>query len=308
MQTVYADYKKVNSAGGAAVAIGNFDGVHKGHQKLLNVLRTVANDAGVPSVVYTFSEHPRNVICGEYSQKLIYPNGVKEKLLADTNVHTLFFEDFYKVRDLEPEEFVREILIHKFNATAAVIGANGRFGKNSQGTAQDLEELGKKYGFSVYIVEPAEVGGVVCSSTEVRREIEAGKFDKVEMLLGRPYTVSGVVVEDKHLGRTYGYPTANIVPNIYQPDIKRGVYATDVTLGDKTYRGITNVGTTSFDDKSKERIETHILDFNGNLYGKTIEVKFLYYMRDFKNFLSTEELKLQLDEDKKERKLGGNSK
>ncbi len=306
MQTVHADYKKVNTAGGTAVAIGNFDGVHKGHKKLLDVLKSVACERGVPSVVYTFSNHPKNVMLGEGSQKLIYPNEIKECLFAKMGIHTLFFEDFAAVRDLEAEEFVKEILIDKLNIKAAVIGANGRFGKKSAGNALMLKELGERHGFEVFVVEPIVVGDVVCSSTEVRASIEAGDFAKCESLLGRPYSVSGVVVEDKHLGRTYGYPTANLIPESARPDIKRGVYATVTKIGDKAYKSITNVGTTSFDEVEKSRIETHILDFNGDLYAKAITVEFLYYMRDFKSFVSTDELKSQLDEDKKERKLGGN--
>ena len=306
MQTVHADYKKVNTAGGTAVAIGNFDGLHKGHQKLLTILKEKAKELGVPSVLYTFYDHPKKVMLGTGAQKLIYENGAKEKLISDSGVHTLFFEDFNKVRDLEPEEFVKEILIDKLNIKAAVIGANGRFGKKSAGDAPMLKELGKRYGFEVLVVEPIIIGDVVCSSTEVRAAIEAGDFAKCESLLGRPYSVSGVVVEDKHLGRTYGYPTANLIPDDARPDIKRGVYATVTKIGEKKYKSITNVGTTSFDEIEKSRIETHILDFSGDLYGKKITVEFLYYMRDFKSFVTTDKLKSQLDEDKKERKLGGN--
>lgn len=305
MQTVYADYKKVNTAGGTVVAIGNFDGLHKGHKKLVEVLKSAAKERGVPSVVYTFLQHPKNVVAGKDVQVLIYPNDTKEMLFAQSGVHTLFFEDFCSVRDLEPEEFVKEILIDKLNIKAAVIGMNGRFGKKSSGNAEMLKELGVRYGFDVYVVEPVDAGGVVCSSTQVRAAIEAGDFEKCEQLLGRAYAISGKVVEDKQLGRTYGYPTANIIPDIGRPPIKRGVYATNTKIDEKKYKSITNVGTTSFDEAEKMRIETHILDFSGDLYGKEITVEFLYYMRDFKNFLSTDELKLQLDEDKKERKLGG---
>lgn len=305
MQTISKDYKKVNTAGGTAVAIGNFDGVHKGHVKLLGVLKEKANELGVPSVVYTFSEHPKNVMAGETVQKLIYGNADKEKLIKDTGVHTLFFEEFSAVRELEPEEFVKEILIDKLNVKAVVMGENGRFGKKSQGDARMLQKLGKEYGFEVLIVESFMVEKTICSSTEIRSAIEAGDFEKCEKLLGRAYNVSGVVVKDKGLGRTYGYPTANLVPDINRPFIKKGVYSTNTTFDGKTYKSITNVGTTSFDDVDKLRIETHILGFDGDLYDKEITVEFLYYMRDFKSFISTDELKIQLDEDKKERKLGG---
>ncbi len=304
MQTIYADYKKVNTAGGTAVAIGNFDGVHKGHQKMLAALKSVANDLGVPSVVYTFSEHPMNVLKREH-QSIIYENGEKERLIAEHNIHTLFFEDFLSVKDYEPEEFVKEILVDKLKITSAVIGENGRFGKNGTGNAQILEELGKQYGFSVHIVGALEIDGAICSSTRIRNEIASGNVEKAENLLGRAYNISGKVVKDKQLGRTYGYPTANIIPAENTISLKKGIYATNTSFDGVTYQSITNVGTTSFDDNKKEKIETHIIDFIGDLYGKTITVEFLYYMRDFKSFLNTDELKLQLDEDKKMRKLGG---
>ena len=305
MQTIYADYKKVNTECGTAVAIGNFDGLHKGHVKLLDILKEKAESRGIPSVVYTFSEHPKNVMSGQGTQKLIYDNTKKEELFKNTCVNTLFFEEFTQVCNLSPEEFVKEILVDKFNIKVAVIGENGRFGKASCGDAQKLKEFGALYGFDVFVVEPFVSDGIICSSTEIRDAINSGDFEKCANLLGRNYSVSGEVVGDKHLGRTYGFPTANIVPDGMRPTIKRGVYATNTRIGDKVYKSITNVGTTSFDVPEKERIETHILDFSGDLYGEKIDVEFLYYMRDFKSFVSTDELKLQLDEDKKDRKFGG---
>lgn len=303
MQTIYADYKKVNIAGGTAVAIGNFDGVHKGHQKMLKVLKSVADESGIPSVVYTFSEHPQNFFNGDFS--LIYENSEKERLIAENKIHTLFFEDFSNVRHLTAEEFIKEILIDKLNVKEVVIGENGRFGENGSGNAEVLEELGRRYGFLVHVVEPLEIDGKICSSTIIRNEIVAGNVEKAEKMLGRTYSVSGEVVSDKQLGRIYGYPTANILRKSMVHKLKNGVYATNTIFDGVTYRSITNVGTTSFDEDKKERIETHILDFDGDLYKKNITIEFLYYMRDFKNFTSVEELKLQLDEDKKMRKLGG---
>jgi len=225
-------------------------------------------------------------------------------LISDMGVHTLFFEDFNRVKELSCEEFVKEILVGKFNIASAVIGKNGRFGKNASGTAETLKRLGEKYGFLVHIVEPVTKEGVICSSTAIRQAIKDGNPDLAQKLLGRPYSVKGVVESNKHLGRTYGYPTANITPDIKRIKIKRGIYGTNVKISEKSYKAITNVGTTSFDDEEIYKIETHILDFNEDIYDKIIEVEFLYYMRDFKSFTSVEELKNQLDEDKKMRLWG----
>lgn len=303
MLIIEKNYQKVNTAGGTALAIGNFDGVHKGHQKMLDTLKKVAYDLGVPSIVYTFSEHPANVINGKNSQPLIYSNDKKAELIENSAIHTLFFEDFLSVRNLEAEDFVKEILVDKFNVSAVVIGQDGRFGNKGKGDAKLLSDLGKIYGFTVHIVESVKVLNVVCSSTEIRKRISSGDVSGAMSMLGRPYSFSGAVISDKQLGRTYGYPTANITLNNEYIKPKSGVYATDVRIGDISKKAITNVGATSFDNN--ERIESHILDFSADLYGKEIEVEFLYYMRDFRSFTSTDELKVQLDEDKKMRKLGG---
>lgn len=304
MLTVNADYEKVNSADGTALAIGNFDGLHKGHQKMLGVLKSVSEKLGVPSVVYTFSEHPVNVLLGKNTQRMIYDTKKKEKLIEELGIHTLFFEDFSKVRELTPEEFVKDILIKKFKVAAVVIGENGTFGKNGQGNAEVLKELGEKYGFLVYVVESLKIDDMVCSSTTIREQIASGDVARAREFLGRPYSVCGTVVGDKHLGKSYGYPTANLIPDESAPKLKRGIYATNVLVDGVSFKAMTNVGTTSFDKEEKQRIESYILDFDGDLYEKTIEVEFLYYMRDFIRFSNTDELKLQLDEDKKMRKLG----
>ena len=303
MLIIEKDYKKVNTAGGTALAIGNFDGVHKGHQKMLDTLKKVAYDLGVPSVVYTFSEHPINVINPKNTLPLIYSNEKKAELIENFRIHTLFFEDFSAVRDFSAEDFVKEILVDKFNVSAVVIGQDGRFGNKGLGDAKLLSNLGKEYGFSVYVVEPVKVSDIVSSSTEIRKRISSGDVSGAGAMLRRPYSFSGTVIADKQLGRTYGYPTANITLNAEYIKPKSGVYATNVKIGDISKKAITNVGTTSFDNN--ERIESHILDFSDDLYGKEIEVEFLYYMRDFKNFVNTDELKAQLDEDRKTRKLGG---
>lgn len=305
MQIIKKDYKKVNTAGGTAVAIGNFDGVHKGHQRMLDTLKKVSYDLGVPSIVYTFSEHPVNVF-SKKSQALIYSNEKKAELIEKSGIHTLFFEDFSSVRDIEAEDFVKEILIDKFNISAVVIGEDGRFGKSGKGDAALLMELAKVYGFSVHVVDSVKVLGEVCSSTKIREKISSGDLKGADRMLTRPYSIKGVVIADKQLGRSYGYPTANILLDDNYITPKRGVYATDVTISGMRKKAITNVGTTSFDDVKKERIESHILDFSGDLYGKEIEVEFLYFMREFENFATVDELKNQLDEDKKMRKLGGN--
>jgi len=304
MLIIEKDYKKVNTAGGTALAIGNFDGVHKGHQKMLDTLKKVAYDLGVPSVVYTFSEHPINVF-SKKSQTLIYSNKKKAELIEKSGVHTLFFEDFSSVRDFSAEDFVKEILVDKLNVSAIVIGENGRFGKSGKGDAALLMELAKVYGFSVHVVESVTVSGEVCSSTKIREKISSGDISAALEMLARPYRIKGIVVSDKQLGRTYGYPTANILIDDDYIVPKHGVYATAVYIDGVRKKSITNVGTTSFDDKNKERIESHILDFSGDLYGQEIEVEFLYFMREFKNFANIDELKNQLDEDKKMRKLGG---
>ena len=291
--------RQVHMDTGTAVTIGNFDGFHLGHQKLLSELKKRANESKLKTLVYTFSQHPAEVLKG--GLPVITSREEKSCLLESSGVDMLHFADFMLVKDLEPEAFVKSVLIDRLQMKMAVIGENNRFGKNSRGDATFLLKMGEKYGFPVYIVKSLVLDGVVCSSTEIRNRIQHGDVLGAANLLGRPFSVSGTVIGGKHLGRTYGFPTANLAPAPSQLLPKPGVYATNAYVNDCVYPAITNVGETSFDETKIFRIETNLLDFNEDLYEKHLKIEFLRYMRDIEYFSSTEELKQQLIQDRENR-------
>lgn len=284
-----------------AVTIGNFDGVHKGHQKLLTELKTLSEKEHLTPVVYTFLKHPLNILQGEGTLKTITEKPQKEEIFSKLGFNTVIFESFVNVKDLAPEEFVKQVLVDKLHMKLAVVGENNRFGKNSAGDASLLCKLGEIYGFSVHVVKPLMINGVVCSSSEVRNAVINGNVGLAQKLLGRPYRLSGTVIHGKELGRTYGFPTANIIAPEESLKPKYGVYATFAYLEGKQYPAITNVGTTSFDKVKIERVETHIIGFDGDLYGKTITIDFLCWMRGFVPYRSVEELEKQLKSDREDR-------
>ncbi len=301
MNTVWYDYSKIEARNGTAIALGNFDGLHMGHMKLMSMLANVAQDNGLHSIVYTFDKHPINVMKGENTLKLIADNDYKQKLLASCNVDTLFFENFEAVRDLSPEEFVRDILVGKFNMKVAVVGLHNHYGKNSEGDVKMLREFGQKYGFLVYMIKPLYFGDFLCSSTKIRALIDNGEVEKASELLGRPFAITNRVVKDKMLGRTLGYPTANMIPAESQLIPKFGVYGTNTYIDGVGYKSITNVGDNPTIGDGAVRIETYIIGFEGDVYDESLEIEFLFKIRDQRAFQSLNELQAQLAEDEKAR-------
>ncbi|MBR7163607.1 MAG: bifunctional riboflavin kinase/FAD synthetase [Clostridia bacterium] len=302
MKTVWYDYSKIESRNGTAVAMGNFDGLHKGHMKLLSMLMDVSQDNGLHSMVYTFDVHPVNAIKGANTLKLIADNEYKEELLSACNLDALFFEKFEDVKDLSPEEFVRDILVEKLNMKVAVVGLHNHYGKNSEGDVKLLRELGQKYGFLVHMIKPLYFDDVLCSSTKIRECIENGDVEMAAELLGRPFKITKPVVVGKKLGRELGYPTANMIPEPGQLIPKDGVYATNAYVDGAAYKAITNVGNDpTVGDDGKLQVETHIIGFDGDVYNETLEIEFLYKIRDEQKFDNLEALKAQLAEDEKVR-------
>ncbi len=301
MNTVWYDYSKIESRNGTAVAMGNFDGLHKGHMKLLSMLMDVSQDNGLHSVAYTFDVHPINAIKGANTLKLIADNEYKEELLSACNLDTLFFEKFEDVKDLSPEEFVRDILVEKLNMKVAVVGLHNHYGKNSEGDVKLLRELGQKYGFLVHMIKPLYFDDILCSSTKIREFIDNGDVEMAAELLGRPFKITKPVVVGKKLGRELGYPTANMIPEPGQLIPKVGVYASNAYVDGDAYKSITNVGYAPTAGGGDLQVETHIIGFDGDVYNETLEIEFLYKLRDEQNFGSLDELKAQLAEDVKVR-------
>jgi len=272
-------YEPVNSGmnykNNLGVGLGNFDGLHIGHQKLVNTLVDECKKINLSSVIYTFSKHPENI----FRKKLMTPQitTVKKKieLFNSCNVDFLYLaifdEDFSRI---SPEEFVKKILLDFMKVKLVVVGFDYRFGFKGAGDATLLKNLGEKYGFDVIVVSPVKQINEVISSTSVRNALLAGDASKAMSLLGRPYSMEGIIIKGRQIGRTIGFPTANILPESYVVVPKNGVYLSKIKINGVLHNSITNVGNNPTFNMDRISIETYILDFDADIYGELSEVFF----------------------------------
>lgn len=280
------------------VALGSFDGLHSGHLSLVNKIIELANENKGRSIVYTFKNHPRTLIKGTTPPKLLMDNESKEEILESLGVDLIYFEEFNEeYMKLTPEGFIK-YLCEKFKVKGIVVGFNYRFGYKNIGNIEMLKELSTKYGYELYVMEPCNYENEVISSTRIRNELFNGNVDKAMKMLNRPYIIKGKVVHGKKLGRTIGFPTANLDYSKEALIPRKGVYYTNVQWQGKIYKGITSVGNNPTVNGDKLTIETYILDFNNDLYGHNIKVYFIKKIRDEKKFNSIDDLVIQLKKDK----------
>lgn len=280
------------------VALGSFDGLHSGHLSLVNKIIELANENKGRSIVYTFKNHPRTLIKGATPPKLLMDNESKEEILEALGVDLIYFEEFNEeYMKLTPEGFIK-YLCEKFKVKGIVVGFNYRFGYKNIGNIEMLKELSTKYGYELYVMEPCNYENEVISSTRIRDELLNGNVDKAMKMLNRPYIIKGKVVHGKKLGRTIGFPTANLDYSKEALIPRKGVYYTNVQWQGKIYKGITSVGNNPTVNGDKLTIETYILDFNNDLYGHNIKVYFIKKIRDEKKFNSIDDLLIQLKKDK----------
>lgn len=280
------------------VALGSFDGLHSGHLSLVNKIIELANKNRGKSIVYTFKNHPRTLIKGKNSPKLLMDNESKEKILKSMGVTLVYFEEFNEeYMKLTPEGFIK-YLCDKFNVKGIIVGFNYRFGYKNIGDTNMLKELSDKYGYELYVMEPCNYNEEVISSTRIRNMLLEGDVLEACDMLTRPYFIKGEVVHGKKLGRTIGFPTANLDYSEENLIPKKGVYYTNVEWEGNIYKGITSIGNNPTVNGDKLTIETYILDFNNNLYGHNIKVYFIKKIRDEKKFKSIEDLVVQLKNDK----------
>jgi riboflavin kinase/FMN adenylyltransferase len=286
--------KKISSC---ALTIGNFDGVHLGHQALIAEVVNIANALKIPSVLMTFEPHPDEFFTGKSSIRLMRPRDKYQRL------HELGIDYVLRVRfnrefsAIDATDFVEDFLLKQLGMRALVIGDDFRFGAKRSGDIHLLEKLSKTRGFSVSQIATLMIDGERVSSTRIRVALAEGNFRLVEKLLGRPYHISGRVTHGDKRGRQLGYPTANIVLPWKNPPIK-GVFTVQVKgLSEQAKRGVASLGNRPMFDGARYWLEVHIFDFNQEIYGQLIEVEFLEKLRDEKVFGSVEELIQQMDED-----------
>jgi riboflavin kinase/FMN adenylyltransferase len=280
------------------VSVGSFDGVHLGHQYLLAELVEWARREQAPAVVVTFRRHPR-----EYMLNIEIPSlntaEHKVKLLKKAGVDAIVLLDFdEKLRQLTAEQFMRQCIHDTMGTRAMLVGFNNRIGKDGEGTFEVLREIGTRIGVDVREGERIEVSGEAMSSSAIRKHIANGDFLWARKMLGRPYSIVGLVQHGDHRGRTIGLPTANIgLKGLAYPPL--GVYGVRVRIDDHWHIGAANIGTRpTVDPKRRDPLlEVHVLDFDGDLYGKEIDIEFLFHVRAEKKFAGLDELKAQLKSD-----------
>ncbi len=300
MEIIYANGKISYEKNNTYIALGNFDGVHIGHQSIIKATVNEARKHNLVSCVYTFACHP-SVILG-VAKPLLTTNDEKSELLDNLGVNTLIFDDFRRVKNLSPEEFCKEILVDTLGAAQVFCGENYHFGKNGAGNTSILKEELSKYGVKVNILPFTTIDNKIVSSTEIRGALTTGNIELCNDMLGRNYSFSGRVVHGKRLGRTLGFPTLNISIEENKLTPEFGVYLTTTIIEGKEYNSISNIGIRPTTDKinnSCVNCETYVLDYNADAYDKGIRVNLIKKFRNEIKFNGIEELKVQLSEDEK---------
>ena len=283
-----------------ALSIGMFDGVHRGHQTIIKNLNSAAQNKDLESAILTFWPHPRTVFNPNDDLKLL--NTIEEKtyLLEKNKVQHLFLKEFdEEFRNLTGEEFVKQILIDKLNVKHLIIGHDHTFGKNRSGDFNLLKKMSSEYGFEIVQVEAVDFQDRHISSTQIRNALMNADITAANEMLGYHYSVSGEVIHGKKLGRTIGYPTANISVNPLKFLPKKGAYIVDVFVKNKQFRGMLSIGTNPTVDGKSLSTEVYILDFNADIYSETISVNFRQFLHDEIKFDGLQQLIERLDEDKK---------
>lgn len=283
------------------VTTGTFDGVHCGHLEILNRLKTIASQNDGETVVVSFDPHPRTVIHPHIETKLIHTIEEKinrlERAGIDHFIIIPFNMEFARTSSLE---FVRDILIRAIQTKFLVIGYDHQFGRNREGSIQDLEEYAMTYDFQIEQIPAQTFEDINISSTKIRKALEAGDIETANVYLGYDFLVSGNVIHGNKMGHALGYPTANIdLHSVNKMIPKLGVYAVEVKIGDRKFGGMLNIGSKpTLTDGVQQSIEVNIFDFNEDIYGQRIEIRLKKRIRSEQKFSGKEELEIQLGKDK----------
>lgn len=281
------------------LTLGTFDGVHLGHKMVLNRLISQAEKLGYESTLLTFFPHPRMVLQKDSNIKLLNTIEEKKLLLEKAGLQNLIIHPFdVDFSRLTAEEFVKNILVDKLNIGKIIIGYDHRFGRNRTADINDLIAFGKQFGFEVEQISAEEINEIPVSSTKVRNALLEGNITEANAFLGYNYSLTGKVVHGKKLGRTIGFPTANIeVKEDYKLIPKNGVYVIIATVDSEKYYGMMSVGLNPTLSNEKFSIEAYLFDFNADIYGKEIKIEFLERIRDEEKFESIDILKSQIQKD-----------
>lgn len=277
----------------SVVALGFFDGVHLGHRALIETAKNEAKKRGVLFGVFTF-ESEGTLKSGS---ERIYTTSDRLDLIASLGADYAVVADFDSVKNLSPKMFVDSVITGAIGASVAVSGYNFRFGKDASGTAGTLSELMRDSGGEAIIIDDVKVDGATVSSTSIRKSLAAGDIDTANRMLVTPYFISGSIVHGDKRGKTLGYPTINIPIRENYSRPKRGVYAVSIVADGKCYTGIANVGICPTFEERIEHIECYIFNFSGEIYGMSVKLHFLKFIREEKSFRSSYELASQIERD-----------
>jgi riboflavin kinase/FMN adenylyltransferase len=285
--------------GSLFLAIGVFDGVHRGHQAVISTSADHAATSNGTPVVVTFDPHPEKVLRPQAAPHLLSATQHKIALIRALGVEHLLIITFDKqFAATEPEDFVQKVVIHSKPLREICVGHEWSFGKNRRGNLDLLKKLGAKFNFDVVGIPPVKINGAVVSSTAIRQAIEKGDLAKAAEMLGREYTILGTVTRGDNLGKKIGFPTANLSAHSEQFP-PNGVYVAEARIDGELYRGVINLGIrpTVSSGKSERVLEIHLFDFNRDIYGHEVEVRFLKFLRPEKKFANLEALVQQIRQD-----------
>lgn len=296
---IYPSIHSFSSNKKTVVTLGTFDGVHIGHQKIVQQLLSSAQQSDCESVILTFFPHPRMVLQDQSEIRLLNSIQERTELLEKTGLNHLIIHPFDKAFSrLTAEEFVKDILVDRLNIQKIVIGYDHRFGRNRTADIHDLIDFGHQYGFDVEQISAQQIEAVSVSSTKIRTALLDGHIALANQYLGYHYQLSGTVVHGRKLGRTLGFPTANIAIDVdYKLIPKKGVYIVQSTIEGQSVFGMMNIGTNPTVDGQELSVEVYYLDFEGDLYDKKITVSLLDHMRDELKFDSIDALKKAIQDD-----------
>lgn len=280
-----------------AIALGNFDGVHVGHKKLIMTMVESAKEMNLTPSILLFDNHTKTLTSGQ-APLCITSNAQKENLVKSLGVEIIYRINFDEyLMKLQAEEFVKNILVDKLNTKLVVVGFDYRFGHKASGNVETLKELGIKYGFKVIVLEPIYIDDILVSSTRIRELIQEGDLELANKMLDRSYQIVGKVIPGNKIGRTLGFPTANleIIDNYALP--KLGVYVTKTIIDNKTYLSATSIGYNPTFKNKGVKIECHIIDFDEKIYDAILSLDFIEYLREEVKYENIDDLIDQIDKD-----------
>lgn len=284
---IYRSLESFHKLEYAVVTSGTFDGVHLGHKRILSRLKEISEQSGGETVVLTFWPHPR-VVVSDDSQSLQLLSTIDEKieLFSQLGIQHLAIIPFTRAfSELSSEEFIQQVLVDKIGTKKLVIGYDHRFGRNREGSFEFLKKNCSKYGFEVEEIPRQDIEDLAISSSRIRKALQTGHIHEANDLLGRPYTISGTVVKGKQLGRTIGFPTANVHPDeSYKLIPQNGVYVIEATYNGEKFKGMLNIGVRPTVDGTSRTIEANLFDFDKEIYGEDLKLELLHYLRPEQKF------------------------